>query len=92
MNINFTESQLKYLSQFEGEFRVEMERTLRIGIVVAQYHRGDGIKFEPTQQDWKDWLMGLPEREATVFRKEGFEKAYFHSRSNVFTWNSMTLV
>ncbi len=74
MSLNFTESQLKYLSQFEGETRIEMERTLRIGIVASQYHKGDGIKFEPTQQDWEDWLAGLPEREAILFRKEGFEK------------------
>ncbi|MES2520535.1 MAG: hypothetical protein V4585_20635 [Bacteroidota bacterium] len=51
-----------------------MERTLRIGIVASQYHKGDGIKFEPTFQDWEDWLRGLPERAANIFRKDGFEK------------------
>ena len=74
MSLNFTESQLKYLSQFEGETRIEMGLTLRIGIVASQYHKGDGIKFEPTIQDWEDWLGGLPERAATIFRKDGFEK------------------
>lgn len=74
MSLIFTESQLKYLSQFEGETRIEMELTLRIGIVTSQYHKGDGIKFEPTAQDWEDWLGGLPERAANIFRKDGFEK------------------
>lgn len=37
MSLNFTESQLKYLSQFDGEIRIEMELTLRIGIVASQY-------------------------------------------------------
>ena len=74
MSVNFTESQIKYLSQFDGEFRIEMEKTLRIGIILAQYHSGDGIKFEPSVQDWEDWLGGLPEKSAILFRKEGFEK------------------
>lgn len=74
MSLDFTESQLKYLGQFEGETRIEMERMLRIGIVASQYHKGDGIKFEPSQQDWEDWLGGLPERAAIIFRKDGFEK------------------
>ena len=74
MSLNFTESQLKYLNQFEGETRIEMERMLRIGIVAAQYHKGDEVRFEPSHQDWEDWLGGLPERAATIFRKDGFEK------------------
>lgn len=74
MNTNFTESQLKYLSQFEGETLIEVERMLRIGIVATQYHKGDGIKFEPSWQDWEDWLGGLPERAAVIFSKDGFEK------------------
>ncbi len=74
MSLTFTESQLKYLSQFEGETQIKMEKTLRIGIVASQYHKGDVIKFEPTIQDWEDWLGGLPERAAVIFRKYGFEK------------------
>lgn len=44
MNTNFTLSQLKYLIQFEGGTRIEMERKLRIGIVATQYH-STFIKF-----------------------------------------------
>ena len=40
MSLNFAESQLKYLNQFEGETRIEMERTLRTGIVASQYRAG----------------------------------------------------
>ena len=47
MNLNFTESRLKYLNQFEGETRIEMERTLRTlrtGIVASQYRAGITIQ------------------------------------------------
>jgi len=74
MNTNFSIKQLEYLSQFEGETLIEVERMLRIGMVATKYHNGDGIKFEPSQQDWEDWLGGLPERAAVIFRKDGFEK------------------
>lgn len=43
MGINFTESQLKYLSQIEIETQIEMRKTLRIGIVTTQYHQRHGM-------------------------------------------------
>jgi len=66
------ENQAKLLEQLpEGE-REEHARLLRFGNAAYIYHR-QAENLEPTEEDFNEWLEGLPENVREDMEMQGFE-------------------
>jgi hypothetical protein len=68
MNIN-QEEFLKDLPQKEREFHAQL---FRIGNAAYCYH-SRAIELEPTEEDFNEWVEGLPEQIKSDFKNRGFE-------------------
>lgn len=66
------ENQAKLLEQLPEEEREEQARLLRFGNAAYIYHR-QAENLEPTEEDFKEWLEGLPENVREDMEIQGFE-------------------
>ncbi len=71
----YNENQLEFLEKFEEPERSEHARIFRIGNVTMRYMNNDEIDFDPTDEDFENWLSGLPENAQIHFRADGLEKS-----------------
>lgn len=68
------ESQAKFLSECPAEHRRFHELLFIVGNATYRYHK-EARNFNPTIEDYEEWIEGLPENIGSAMRKEGFEKA-----------------
>ncbi len=68
MNIN-QEEFLKNLSPEERNFHAQI---FRIGNAAYCYHN-DAQDLQPTEQDFNEWIEGLPEQVKENFKNRGFD-------------------
>lgn len=66
------ENQAKLLEQLPEERREEQARLLRFGNAAYIYHR-QAENLEPTEEDFKEWLKGLPKDVREDMEIQGFE-------------------
>ena len=71
----YNENQLVFLEKLEEPERSEHARLFRIGNVTMRYMNNDEIDFDPTEEDFENWLLGLPENMQKHFRTDGLEKS-----------------
>lgn len=67
------ESQAKFLAECPPRGRRYHELMFIVGNATYRYHQRSK-EFKPTEEDWEEWLEGLPKSMAVHMRKEGFEK------------------
>ncbi|MFB9296928.1 hypothetical protein [Persicitalea jodogahamensis] len=65
-------NQQALLDSLDGELREMMAYTHRVGNVTFHYYSEQ--LAEPTEEDYEDWLLGLPEEIAKDHSERGFEK------------------
>lgn len=76
---NYNKSQAKFLeglSQADRPFHAMM---FRIGNAASEYHKQAQKEYQPTQQDYEEWLAGLPENIRLAMRAKGFENCRTNS-------------
>lgn len=61
------------LLELPEEARPAHAQLFRIGNASVHYHQAREMGFNPTVDDWREWLAGLPERMRTFMAAEGFE-------------------
>jgi hypothetical protein len=71
----YNENQQAFLEKLEEPERSSHARLFRIGNVTMRYMNNDEIDFDPTEEDFENWLSGLPERAQKHFRADGLEKS-----------------
>jgi hypothetical protein len=71
----YTDNQKEFLAQLEEPQRSFHARLLRIGNVSMRYMSNDGEDFDPTEEDFENWLSGLPDYMQEDFRAAGLEKS-----------------
>ncbi|UYZ65282.1 hypothetical protein [Hymenobacter weizhouensis] len=67
------QAQLQTLQQLPESQRHEMARLFRLGNATYRYQQQ--AVGEVTEEDYRHWLEGLPERMRRAVEREGFEKA-----------------
>lgn len=65
-------SQEAMLKQFPEDQRRFHELLMSYGNATYRYHQ-EASEHEPTEQDYQEWLEGLPENVATGMAAKGFE-------------------
>lgn len=68
MNIN----QEEFLKKLPAEQREQHKQMFRIGNAAYCYHNG-AEELEPTENDFKEWIEGLPEPIKADMKNRGFE-------------------
>ena len=71
----YNDGQKEFLEKLEEPERSEHARLFRIGNVTMRYMDNDEIDFNPTEEDFENWLAGLPENIQKHFRADGLEKS-----------------
>ena len=71
-NIRQRKNQAKLLAQMPEEQRVEQARMFRFGNALYIYHR-QAEQLEPSEDDFEEWLDGLPENIREDMEIQGFE-------------------
>lgn len=66
------ENQKKFLEQLPQEQREEHARLFRFGNAAYIYHR-QSENQEPSEEDFKEWLEGLPKNIREDMEMQGFE-------------------
>lgn len=66
------ENQVKLLEQLPEQEREEHARLLRFGNAAYIYHR-QAEELEPTEDDFNEWLEGLPKNVRKDMEMQGFE-------------------
>lgn len=67
------QAQLKLLRSLPEELRAEHARLLRLGNAAFCYQQqAEGLV---TEEDYRDWLAGLPDTMRRAMEQEGFEKS-----------------
>nr|WP_297914261.1 hypothetical protein [uncultured Allomuricauda sp.] len=66
------ERQAELLAQLPGKQREQQARMFRLGNAAFVYHR-QANELEPTEEDFKEWLEGLPEKIREDMEIKGFE-------------------
>lgn len=64
------ESQARYLAKCDESERLFHILMFNYGNAAYRYH-----EVEPTQEDYEQWLEGLPERAKISFKKMGYENS-----------------
>jgi hypothetical protein len=67
------QSQVELLAQLPPSQRRSMELSFIHGNVVYRYHQR-AKDYCPTQQDWQEWLEGLPQNIQAHLQHIGFEE------------------
>lgn len=68
------QSQSKFLDALSGEERLWHERMFRIGNATFVYHsKTNSEEYNPTYEDFLDWLDGLPPNIRKMMEEKGFE-------------------
>ncbi len=65
-------NQEEFLTHWPDDKRRFHELLFSLGNATYRYHTR-AQEFKPTQQDWEQWLEGLPENIRDDFRRQGFE-------------------
>ena len=71
----YNENQREFLENVEEPQQSFHARLFRIGNVTMCYMNNDEIDFNPTEEDFENWLSGLPENMQNHFRADGLEKS-----------------
>ena len=71
----YNENQKAFLEKLEEPDRSLHAQLFRIGNVTMRYMNNDAIEFNPTEEDFENWLSGLPEKIQPVFKADGLEKS-----------------
>lgn len=66
------DAQAKFLEECNPKDRRFHELAFMIGNAAFIYHQR-AKSFQPTEQDWKEWLEGLPEQIRPIMLESGFE-------------------
>lgn len=69
----YNENQKAFLEKLEEPDRSSHAQLFRIGNVTMRYMNNDAIEFNPTEEDFENWLSGLPEKIQPIFRADGLE-------------------
>lgn len=70
-----TARQRGVLQELPEDERPAHAQLFRIGNVAVRYHQARETGFHPTEEDWREWLAGLPPRIRPMMEAEGFEVA-----------------
>jgi hypothetical protein len=62
------------LAQLPPSQRRAMELMFIHGNISYRYHRWAG-EFQPTEEDWREWLAGLPKNIQEHTQRKGFEES-----------------
>ena len=68
------ENQSRFLAQLPEEEREAHARLFRFGNAAYIYHRLAIEDMDPTEEDFKEWLEGLPKNMRRDMEAKGFEK------------------
>lgn len=66
------ESQAKFLAQLSNEQREQHARLFRFGNASYIYHK-ESVALQPTEADFEEWLIALPEDVRSYMKSKGFE-------------------
>ncbi len=66
------EVQAKFLAQLPNEQREQHARLFRFGNASYIYHKESAV-LHPTEADFKEWLIALPEDLQSYMKSKGFE-------------------
>jgi hypothetical protein len=65
--------QEELLASLPPAMRHYHELMFTYGNITYRYHQ-EAKNFKPTEEDWQEWIEGLPENMRNAVQKEGFEK------------------
>ncbi|WP_268224323.1 hypothetical protein [Sinomicrobium oceani] len=68
------DNQAKMLEQLPKELREEHAQIFRLGNAAYIYHSLASEELEPTEEDFEEWLEGLPDNVGTDMKARGFEE------------------
>lgn len=66
------EAQAKFLAQLPSEQREQHARLFRFGNASYIYHK-ESVILQPTEADFEEWLIALPEDVRFYMKSRGFE-------------------
>lgn len=68
------ENQARMLEQLPKELREEHAQMFRLGNAAYAYHLLASEELEPTEEDFEEWLGGLPEKVSADMKAKGFDQ------------------